>query len=202
MDDFLQRWRIQIVAFLLVVIAGGVVVLVARWPRSTGMTELAVQTGRSTQATLPAIRTVERQLKVYVVGEVRQPGVYTFRDGERVEDAIKAAGGATADADLSRLNLAQRLRDEGYITVPNKNPTPVPASGSSSPASPQSGKVNLNTAALAQLDALPGIGATYAQRILDYRAKNGPFQRADDLVTLKIIPQSTFDKIKDVVDVK
>ena len=129
------------------------------------------------------------------------PGVYPFRDGERVEDALKAAGGALADADLSRLNLAQRLRDEGYIVVPRVGETPVAGSSSSgSSSSGQSGKININTATLAQLDALPGIGATYAQRIVDYRAKNGPFQKVSDLADMKLIPQSTLDKIKDLID--
>ena len=208
MDDFLERWRIQIIAVLLVVIGVGIIVLLARWPRlSSSVAEAGSAPSKLPQTVLPAIRTAEpRQLKVYVTGAVMRPGVYTFRDGDRVEDALKAAGGATADADLSRLNLAQRLRDEGYVTVPRKSDTPVLAPTFSSASGPvsspaASGKVNINTASLAELDALPGIGATYAQRIIDYRTKNGPFQTINDLVSKKIVPQSTFDKMKDLIAV-
>jgi competence protein ComEA len=121
-----------------------------------------------------------------------------LRDGQRVDDAIRAAGGATEDADLTHLNLAQRLRDEGYILVPDKSAAATTPSSSSQPGA----LCNINTATLAQLDALPGIGATYAKRILDYRTSNGPFQKTSDLVTLKLVPQSTFDKVKDLIDVK
>jgi competence protein ComEA len=211
MDDFLERWRVPIIAVLTVLIAGGLVVLYMRWPRTTSpATRSGASVNLSPQSGNPVVKTAEpRQsgLKVYVTGAVAQPGVYAFRDGERGEDALKSAGGALADADLSRLNLAQRLRDEGYIVVPRQGETPVP--GASSEASPgsaaagsQSGKLNINTATLAQLDALPGIGAVYAQRILDYRVQNGPFQTVSDLADKKLVPQGTLDKIKDTIDVR
>lgn len=211
MDDFLERWRVLIIAVLLVLIAGGLVVLYVRWPRVSSLaTRSGLPASLSPQAGAPLVKTAEpRQtgLKIYVTGAVARPGVYPFRDGERVEDALKAAGGALADADLSRLNLAQRLRDEGYIVVPRQGETPVAgASGDLSSSSPsssgQSGKVNINTATLAQLDALPGIGAVYAQRILDYRTQNGPFQKVSDLADMKLIPQSTLEKLKDAIDVR
>lgn len=194
MDDFLERRRVPIIVFLLIVIAAGLIVIYTRWPRTpSGLGSLRSPEGAS------AISTVERGVTVHVAGAVHQPGVYTLRDGQRVQDAITAAGGATDDADLSRLNLAQRLRDEGYILVPGKSDTPV-AAASAAPAA--GAPLNINTATRTQLDALPGIGATYAQRIIEHRDKNGPFQKTTDLVTLKLLPQSTFDKIKDRIDVK
>lgn len=211
MDDFLERWRVPIIAVLIVLIAGGLVVMYVRWPRmASPATRSGLPVNLSPQSGNPVVKTAEpRQtgLKVYVTGAVAHPGVYPFRDGERVEDALKAAGGTLADADLSRLNLAQRLRDEGYIVVPRQGETPVPGASGVSPSggassSSQSGKLNINTATLAQLDALPGIGATYAQRILDYRAQNGPFQTVSDLADKKLVPQGTLDKIKDTIDVR
>jgi len=194
MDDFLERRRLPIIVFLLIVIAIGLVVIYVRWPRTpAGLGSLRAPQGAA------AVTTIERGVTVHVAGAVRQPGVYTLRDGQRVQDAIAAAGGATDDADLSGLNLAQRLRDEGYILVPGKSDTPVPAAG----ASPAAGKpLNINSATRAQLEALPGIGATYAQRIIDYRTQNGPFQKTDDLLTFKLIPRSTYDKLKDLIDIK
>jgi competence protein ComEA len=207
MDDILERWRIPIVGFLVLVIVAGLIVLIVRWPRQSsldaGVAGSLPTPARSIQTDYPVITTPTARvpvLKVYVAGAVATPGVYTFHDGDRVEDAVKLAGGATVDADLSRINLAQRLRDEGQILVPRQSDTPVPgATGAMLPAA-QNGKLNLNSASLAQLDALPGIGATYAQRIVDYRTKNGSFQKTTDLVDKKIVPQSTFDKIKDQIE--
>ena len=122
MDDFLERWRVPIIFVLIVLIVGGLVLLYVRWPRAPSVaTRSGLGFTITPQAGIPSVKTSEpRQtaLKVYVSGAVATPGVYTFRDGDRVEDALKSAGGALADADLSRLNLAQRLRDEGYIVVP------------------------------------------------------------------------------------
>jgi len=181
----------------------GLAVIYLRWPRSSS-SDSSVLPGKSLPSgslliTTPTVRPAS--LKVQVAGAVARPGVYAFRDGDRVEEALKAAGGPLPDADLSRVNQAQRLRDEGYILVPRLNETPV--AGAQTPASPAaSGKVNINTASVAQLDTLPGIGATYSKRIVDYRSKNGSFQTTKELVDNKLVPQSTFDKIKDLIDVK
>ena len=210
MEDLLERWRGPIILVLIGIIVAGLAVIYLRWPRSSS-SDSSVLPGKSLPSgslliTTPTLRPAS--LKVQVAGAVARPGVYAFRDGDRVEEALKAAGGPLPDADLSRVNQAQRLRDEGYILVPRLNETPVagavaPAAGAQTPASPAaSGKVNINTASVAQLDTLPGIGATYSQRIVDYRSKNGPFQTTKELVDNKLVPQSTFDKIKDLIDVK
>jgi competence protein ComEA len=198
-DDFLERRRVPIIVALIAIIAVGLAIILLGWPRPSSEDSTS---SRSTAITPLVIRTLTpRLLKVFVAGAVANPGVYSFRDGDRIEDAIKAAGGALPGADLSGLNLAQRLRDEGYITVPTPGATPGAAAGATSPGASSSGKVNINTASVAELDALPGIGAAYAQRIVDYRAKNGPFQRTQDLVDAKIVPSSTYDKVKDLIDV-
>lgn len=203
MDDFLERWRVLIVLLLLAVIVAGVAYLAVRWPRSSPPISTASAPSRQGAAIVIATRTTEpRQLKVYITGAVARPGVYTLQEGSRVEDAVKAAGGATTDADLSAINLAQRLRDEGYINVPRLSGAPS-AGGTPAPAAPAtSGKININAASLGELDTLPGIGSVYAQRIIDYRTKNGPFQATQDLVDKKILTQSVFDKIKDLIDVR
>ena len=195
MDDFLERRRGPIIGALLLIITAGLTVLYSRWPR----TPADMGSLRAPRSDSALITTVQRNVTVHVTGAVVNPGVYTLPDGARVDDAIKAAGGATADGDVSRLNLAQRLRDEGYIVVPPKS-----VAGVSESAAPTSSAalLNINTATRAQLEALPGIGATYAQRIVDYRANNGPYQKTSDLVTFKLIPQATFDKVKNLIDVK
>ena len=125
-------------------------------------------------------------------GAVLQPGVYGFEDGARVDDALRAAGGPAADADLDRLNLSLRLRDEQHVLVPAHPAANIPA-GSTSAAGEL---INLNTATLEQLDTLPGVGPVTATKIVDQRERSGPFQRIEELVELKIVNSSTFANIK------
>jgi competence protein ComEA len=120
---------------------------------------------------------------VHVAGWVRRPGVYQFRQGDRVIDAVRRAGGARSGADLSSLNLAALLTDAQQIVVFRKGRQPG-AIGSSLGAAGSGGEtlINLNTATLDQLELLPGIGPTLAQRIIDYREEHGPFRSVDELL--------------------
>ncbi len=147
-------------------------------------------------------------LVVQVGGAVLRPGLVRLHEGARVDDAIKAAGGASSEADLSRLNLAKRVNDGDQIIVPKLGePTAVPASGTSaaratSSSTPAPSKININTATAEQLDKLPGIGPSLAQRIVDYRNANGPFQRIEDLMKVRGIGQAQFDAIKNLIVVR
>lgn len=144
-------------------------------------------------------------LMVYVSGAVARPGVYPFRDGDRVEQAVAAAGGATADADLTALNLAVRLRDEQQVHVPRLGEAKPKAEASPNPTAPSAPGgtlVDLNSAGRDELEALPGIGPVTAQRILDYRDRNGPFRQIDDLKTNKLVNTATFEKIQGLVTVR
>ena len=143
-------------------------------------------------------------VRVYVSGAVATPGVYTLPPRSLVDDAIKAAGGATADADLEKINLAQEVRDQQQIVVPRKGeaapqqPTPGPGGA----GTPGAQKVNINTATLAELDTLPKIGPTTAQRIIDYRTQNGPFKKIEDLKNVSGIGDATFGGLKDLITVE
>jgi competence protein ComEA len=135
-----------------------------------------------------------RELRAYVSGAVVNPGVYTFTEGARIEDALRAAGGPTSEADLDRLNLAIRLRDELHVQVPYKPLLVVPVAGGESTLA--AGVLNLNTASAADLESLPGVGPVTAKRILDHRQSNGPFNKIEELLELKIVGASTFEKIR------
>lgn len=137
-------------------------------------------------------------LKVYVSGAVTRPGVYSFGEGDRVDDVLQAAGGPTAEADLDRVNLSMRLRDQLHVIVPAR---PVSATtqvgevgGNSAPSSDD--LINLNTATAEQLDALPQVGPATIKKIIDHREREGPFQRIEELLELKLVNTSTFDLIK------
>ncbi|WP_018683178.1 ComEA family DNA-binding protein [Actinokineospora enzanensis] len=131
---------------------------------------------------------------VDVVGKVHEPGLRTLPEGARVDDALRACGGALPDADLSTLNLARRLVDGEQIAVG------VPAS-EALPSQP-GGKVNLNTASLPQLDTLPGVGTVTAQRILDWRTAHGRFSRVEQLREIEGIGPTRFDKLREQVTIR
>ena len=114
-------------------------------------------------------------LLVHVVGAVENPGLYRLPRGDRVFDAIAAAGGFSPDADMSRLpNLAGRLKDGEQIKVPFARTT----SGT------VTSRVNLNTATLEELESIPGFTAGFAQECIDYRVNFGGFQNLRELVDI------------------
>ena len=148
---------------------------------------------------------------VHVAGEVKNPGVYTLSNSARMIDAVLAAGGATARADLEVINLATPLMDSSQIYVPAKGaaerpvfarPQPGMNGVQSSQNSPDSGGVvNINRASVTELDALPGVGPSTAQAIVDYRATNGPFGSPEDLLNVKGIGPAKFEAMRKLVGV-
>jgi competence protein ComEA len=118
---------------------------------------------------------------VHVAGAVRRPGVYRMRPDARVDDAVGRAGGATARADLSQVNLAAQVEDGRQVLVPEKVRAAAGATaGAAAPTEPGV-PLNLNTATLEQLDELDGIGPATAQSILDYREEHGGFGSVEEL---------------------
>ncbi len=137
-------------------------------------------------------------IKVYVLGAVANPGVYELHPGDRVEEALKAAGGALESADLARINLAQRLRDEMQVVVPAKDKGLTQSAGTPT-SGVGAGKVNVNTASAGELEALPGIGPVLAQRIVQYREQNGPYNGPEDLVKVRGISRSLVERLADQI---
>lgn len=152
-------------------------------------------------ATLPApagapSRSVPVSLVVHVAGAVRHPGVYAVPPGARVIDAIALAGGSVGEADTDALNLAQPLQDGQRVLVPRVGQV-LPGTALS-PGAPQ-GPVDLNTATVDQLDALPGIGPATAAAIVAFRQANGPFSRVDDLGKVRGIGPAKLDALRSLV---
>jgi competence protein ComEA len=147
-------------------------------------------------------------LVVYVTGAVIQPGVYTLPINSRVNDAIQVAGGPAAGADLSLMNLAAPLKDGERIWVPNQptdttTPSLSPIINQPTTENPsQNHPLNLNTATQAELETLPGIGPSRAQKIIAYRAANGLFMATEDLLKIDGISNGIFTKIKDLIAVQ
>jgi competence protein ComEA len=141
------------------------------------------------------------------------PGVYELPAGSRVRDAVQSAGGLSPEASATGINLASLLWDGQLVFVPSdtssatpsgrSNPLSITLEPGSSQGAPtdaiSTGIININTAALEELDKLPDIGPAIAQRIIDYRTLNGPFKTIDEIMNVKGIGQVTFDKIKSMI---
>ncbi len=144
------------------------------------------------------------ELKVYVSGAVRTPGVYSVSEGDRLDEAIEAAGGATEAADLSAVNLAIRVKDQDHWHIPSVGEALPQAftSQDSSGGSSASGKIDINTADTSVFETLPGIGEVKAGAIVRYRESNGAFTEVEQLLDVSGIGPATFDAIRDLVEVR
>jgi competence protein ComEA len=140
-------------------------------------------------------------LIVDVAGEVRKPGVYEFDDGQRVIDALNAAGGPTNKANLGALNLAAPLTDGTQVLVPAQVTAGGAPVGSSAGSTGGTALINVNTADATQLEELPGIGEVLAAAIVKYREDNGPFASVDQLDDVSGIGPATLENIRDLVTV-
>ena len=145
----------------------------------------------------------ENRIAVHVAGAVERPGVYELPDAARVKDAVDAAGGPAADADLDELNLAEHIRDGMKIRVPFVGEQAEVSIGEQeTPASTSSATpalVNINTADISQLETLPGIGPSTAQAIVDERASGGPFSAPEDLLRVSGIGNKKFAKLQGLI---
>ena len=138
------------------------------------------------------------QIFVDVTGAVNSPGVYTLIASSRVIDAIKAAGGSAAGADLSTINLARVLADGEQIYV---DAAIINSKGVRVSSPKRSGPININRATVSDFDSLDGIGPVIAARIVDYRKTHGPFITVEDLQKVSGIGAAKFAQIKSKIRV-
>ena len=165
--QWLERYKGVIVFSLIVLIIIGGVFLYQKHPWGGEPLEIVLTTPTPV---------LEPEAEIYVAGAVMNPGWYPL-ESDSLENAIMAAGGATSDADISRIKLYVYQSGESF--------------------EPQ--KININRAQAWLLEALPGIGPTLAQRIVDYRNLNSPFGRVEDLMKVAGIGQATYDGLKDLI---
>lgn len=177
------------VLLLLLVVAGRYV------GRSETPSPSAQPAGTRIQAVAAAARSA---FVVHVVGAVRRPGLYRLREGARVADALRRAGGPTRRAELTLVNLAAPIADGTQVVVPARVPVSAQGVAAAAPAAGAAGPVHLNQASFEQLDALPGIGPVTAQKILDYRQKHGAFSSVDDLDGIPGIGPARLDQLREV----
>jgi competence protein ComEA len=193
MKEWLDRYRGFLFFLLIVLVLAGVVVLQALRSEPPGVILTSPTPPPSEQVT-----STPRPLRVYVSGAVQHPDVYSLPADSIVKNALAAAGGAADDADLDRINLAMPVADGQHIYVPRRGEQQLPMDSPRGP-SPTEDKININTANPAELETLPGIGPTIAQRICEYREAHGTFTRIEDIMQVSGIGQATFAKIQDLI---
>lgn len=186
-----ERWQvIAVVVLCLLVLAGGAILYgKGKLEGRNVVRQIKRQAGKESPHT---------EVLVYVCGSVQKAGVYKLMNGGRVVDAISAAGGPTADADLAHLNLAKPVSDgeKIYVFRVGESTRGVQAQEDSS-----SEKVNLNTASVEELDKLPGIGPAIAKRIITYRETHSKFKSIDELQEVEGIGPKKFVDLKNLVTI-
>lgn len=191
MPDTAPSNRLVILAFSLLsaLIIGGALLLLSLRPEPVALTIIP-----PAPSPTPAPSATPSPVLVYVTGAVAQPEqTYRLPYGSRVQDALEAAGGARADADLSAVNLAQRLYDGALVFVPSKQ---VQA-----PATPTNigGVIYINSASKAELMSLPNIGDKTADAILAYRDERGRINSLDELDAIEGIGRATLERLAPLV---
>jgi competence protein ComEA len=200
-----RRELVALAVVVVVTLVGGAVWYVRSVPRSVDVVRRPGAVGLGQPVAAPAATPSPSSILVHIAGEVRRPGVYEFREGDRVIDAIDAAGGARGVAVLDELNLAAPLTDGSQVLVPGRSPAaPAPigeGSTTSGAADATTAKINVNIADAAELEELPGIGEVLSQAIVDYRAENGPFSSVDELEDVSGIGPAILEDVRDLVAV-
>ena len=201
-DVWKEKWESWSLAVKGAVI-GGVLLLLVGVGGLLPKKEESVEESEAVVTTVMAEKTEESTTQETVIfvdikGEVKKPGVYQMKVGDRVKDAIDAAGGLTAEADSQKVNLAQRVEDQMVIVVPKvgEEAEAIPA-GVTSKETSKEGKVNINTATVEELKTLKGVGEKKAEAIIEYRKKNGSFKTKEDLMKVRGIGKKLFESFEE-----
>lgn len=167
---------------------------------------------------------ITTKIMVYITGEVKNPGIYELEENSRIKDVIERAGGLKETADITDINLATILQDEDKITIPtkdkttqeNQNTEKIQSNNQSKTAEKsqntiststnatgknQNVKININTATQTELETLPGIGPSIANKIVSYRRENGKFKNIEEIKKVSGIGESKYNKIKELIKV-
>ena len=153
-----------------------------------------------------------KEITVYVSGEVNKSGVVTLKEGDRLAVAVEKLGGTTKKADLNNINLAIRVKDEEHYIIPkigeakqedlkgvNNTKDIENAEIKNENTAKDSSKININTATLEELDKLPGVGEATANKIISHREENGQFKTIEDIKNVNGIGDKKFEKMKELI---
>lgn len=153
------------------------------------------------------------KIVIHITGAVKTPGIVKLNEGDRIEDAINAAGGLTEEADISKVNLAYVLEDGIKLIIPSsydfeveENDIISSDSGKdvivNETTSSTNNMVNINKASEIEIETLPGIGPSLAMKIVSYREENGKFNTIEDIKNVSGIGENKYENIKNYICVK
>ena len=187
------------IIFIIVIII--VVAIYYLYTKSTEEDDILVQNILTiNQSTNENEFTKDEKIFIYVSGAVNSPGVIEIDNNSRVKDAIEKAGGLKENADLTNINLAEKLEDEKKIYIPEEGEnTSKEVVEEINNQESQKLKVNINTANSSELQKLPGIGPSLAESIVEYRKQNGRFASVEDIKKVSGIGKNKFNKIKEYI---
>lgn len=201
-DEWKEKWESWSLAVKGAVI-GGILLILVGVGGLFSKKEESVEETTVVETTVLAEKTEvsttqETVIFVDIKGAVKNPGVYQMKVGDRVKDALEAAGGLTEEADSQKVNLAKRIEDQMVIVVPKvgEEAEEIPA-GATSKEEAKEGKVNINTATVEELKTLKGVGEKKAEAIIEYRKKNGSFQTKEDLMKVRGIGKKLFESFQE-----
>ena len=201
-DEWKEKWESWSLSAKTAVIGGVLLILVgvgglfSKKEESVEETTVVETTVVAEKAEVST--TQEAVIFVDIKGAVKNPGVYQMKVGDRVKDALDAAGGLTEEADSQKVNLAKRLEDQMVIVVPKvgEESEEIPT-GETRKEATKEGKVNINTAMVEELKTLKGVGEKKAEAIIEYRKKNGSFQTKEDLMKVRGIGKKLFESFQE-----
>jgi len=180
MNNFSAKHSLFLISFGVIIglLMGGLIWIVSSPPRG--------------KPVALATRPSDQLIRVYISGEVVNPGVYQIPIGSRVIDAVEIAGGFLSSADVALINQAALVTDSSHLNI-----LPLMTRGNL-----QSSAININIATEAELESLPGIGPVSAKSIIDYRLENGPFRAIEEIQKVAVvIGPITFDNIKHLISI-
>ncbi len=189
----MKPWQQTLTGFLLGLVVVGAIILIASPQRGQSLTLVTV-----TPNLTPNPTSTLSLIRVHVTGSVNFPGVYSLPESARMDDAIQAAGGLKEGVDPEWFNLAAVLTDGQRLFIPASQEAFQSTENKSLSVS-NTALININTASIAELDSLPGIGEVKAQAIFNYRQQNGLFTTLEDLLKVQGINSSLFEEIKSLV---
>lgn len=201
-DEWKEKWESWSLSAKTAVIGGVLLILVgvgglfSKKEESVEETTVVETTVVAEKAEVST--TQEAVIFVDIKGAVKNPGVYQMKVGDRVKDALDAAGGLTEEADSQKVNLAKRLEDQMVIVVPKvgEESEEIPT-GETRKEATKEGKVNINTATVEELKTLKGVGEKKAEAIIEYRKKNGSFKTKEDLMKVRGIGKKLFESFEE-----
>ena len=182
----LLKVPVQLIVLLLCLTMLGVAASVLLLQPAPGRIEIELPTA-----------TPRPEFKVFINGAVHRPGVYSVQPGDRLEDVLAMAGGLTADADPQRINPSISANDESHFYIPR-----IGEQVDSPEAPDAEARVNINAASAEELQTLPGIGPGRAAEIIEFRTREGPFSRGEDLLLVPGLGPMTVDGLLDLVAVE